>query len=49
MQYTLIMPNGKIMQFYLQSIAELYQRLNGGVLMNNDILDVNEVKDFDYV
>jgi hypothetical protein len=46
MQYTLIMPNGKIMQFYLQSMANLYQRLNGGVVVTNDIL---EVKDFEYV
>jgi hypothetical protein len=46
MQYTLITPKGKIMQFYLKSTAEMYQRLKGGVLVTNDIL---EVKDFDYV
>lgn len=46
MQYTLITPTGKIMQFYLQSMAELYRNLEGGVVVTNDIL---EVKDFDYV
>ena len=46
MQYTLITPNGKIMQFYLKSMAETYQRLKGGVVFSNEIL---EVKDFDYV
>jgi hypothetical protein len=46
MQYTLIMPNGKIMQFYLQAMAEMYQSLNGGVVVTNKIL---EVKDFEYV
>ena len=30
MQYTLIMPNGKQMQFYLREVAELYQSINGG-------------------
>ena len=30
MQYTLIMPNGRTMQFYLRSVAELYQQINGG-------------------
>jgi hypothetical protein len=46
MEYTLIMPNGKIMQFYIKSTAELYQLKNGGVLVTNKIL---EVKDFEYV
>lgn len=30
MQYTLILPNGREMQFYLRSVAELYQTINGG-------------------
>ena len=46
MQYTLIMTNGKIMQFYLKGIAELYQKLNGGVLVTNAILNNDEVKEF---
>lgn len=30
MPYTLIMPNGKEMKFYLREVAELYQSINGG-------------------
>ena len=38
MQYTLILSNGKIMQFYIQSVAELYQSINGGVIVTNEVL-----------
>ena len=38
MQYTLITGSGKVMQFYVKSIAELYQRLNGGVVFTQQIL-----------
>jgi hypothetical protein len=30
MNYTLIMPNGKEIKFYLRSVAELYQQIHGG-------------------
>lgn len=30
MNYTLILPSGRQMQFYLRSVAELYQTINGG-------------------
>jgi hypothetical protein len=30
MNYTLILPSGKEMKFYVRSVAELYQTLNGG-------------------
>ena len=30
MNYTLILPSGREMKFYIRSAAELYQRLNGG-------------------
>ncbi len=33
MNYTLVMPNGRRMQFYLRSVAEMYQTLNGGFLL----------------
>jgi hypothetical protein len=33
MPYTLIMENGREMKFYLRSVAELYQRINGGRLV----------------
>lgn len=44
MQYTLITKTGKVMQFYVKSVAELYLSLNGGVLVTNDIL-----KEIEYV
>ena len=42
MSYTLITKTGKIMQFYVKSVAELYQTINGGQLITNAIL-VDEV------
>ena len=30
MNYTLIKPDGTEMKFYLRSVAELYQTINGG-------------------
>lgn len=30
MNYTLIKPNGTEMKFFLRSVAELYQQINGG-------------------
>ena len=47
MQYTLIMRKGKVMQFYIQAMAELYQNLYGGVIVTNDVL--NEVKEIENV
>jgi hypothetical protein len=41
------MRNGKIMQFYIQSMAEMYQNLYGGVIVTNDVL--NEVKEIQNV
>ena len=38
MQYTLITKQGKIMQFYVKSTAELYQTLKGGVVFTQQIL-----------
>ena len=39
MQYTLITKNGKIMQFYLKAVAELYQQINGGVVITQQVLE----------
>ena len=36
MAYTLIKPNGQRMQFYVASVAEMYQRIYGGVLLKNN-------------
>ena len=38
MSYTLITKQGKIMQFYIKSVAELYQTINGGVVITQQIL-----------
>ena len=38
MQYTLITKTGKIMQFYVKAVAEMYQALNGGVVISQQIL-----------
>jgi hypothetical protein len=36
MEYTLIMPTGRRMQFYMASVAEMYQQIYGGVLLKNN-------------
>jgi len=38
MSYTLITRNGSIMQFHIKSVAELYQSINGGVVITQQIL-----------
>ncbi len=38
MPYTLITKQGKIMQFYVKSVADLYQSINGGVVITQQIL-----------
>lgn len=47
MPYTLITKAGKIMQFYVKSVAELYQTINGGQLITADIL-VDEIREVQY-
>ena len=37
MEYTLITKTGRVMQFYILNVAELYQALNGGVIVSRDI------------
>ena len=37
MEYTLITSRGRVMQFYVRGVAELYQSLNGGVIVTKDI------------
>ena len=36
MEYTLVKPDGSRMQFYVESVGELYQRIYGGVLLKNN-------------
>lgn len=38
MQFTLITKQGRIMQFFIKSVAELYQSLYGGVVVTQQIL-----------
>jgi hypothetical protein len=38
MQYTLITAQGKIMLFYVLAVAEMYQALNGGVVISQQVL-----------
>lgn len=44
MQYTLITKQGTVMQFYVKSVAELYQQLNGGVVLTQQILVDNSTE-----
>jgi len=37
MRYTLIMPTGRVMVFFVKAVAELYQLNNGGVICTQDI------------
>ena len=40
MQYTLISSNGKVYTFFLRAVAELYQQAYGGVVITDDVLDI---------
>ncbi len=42
MQYTLITKSGKIMQFYVKSVAEMYQVINGGVVFTHQVLETQK-------
>lgn len=47
MQYTLITAQGRVMQFYVQSVAEMYQRINGGVVFSQQLLEQQETQTVD--
>jgi hypothetical protein len=47
MQYTLITAQGKIMQFYTLSVAELYQAINGGVVISQQVLEQQQTQTVD--
>ena len=40
MQYTLITKNGKVMQFYLKQVADLYNQLYGSVIVTEEVFNV---------
>lgn len=39
MKYTLITKTGKVMQFYVESVANTYKGLYGGVVFTQQILE----------
>jgi hypothetical protein len=39
MRYTLLMPTGRIMLFYVKGVADLYRNLYGGVVITQQVLD----------
>lgn len=46
MKYVLVMKNGKTMSFYLKAVAELYQVINGGFIVDAaDTVDVVDSTD----
>ena len=47
MQYTLITKTGKVMQFYVKSVAEMYQAINGGVVISQQVLEQQETQTVD--
>jgi hypothetical protein len=42
MEYTLITSTGKVMQFYVKAVAEMYQQINGGVVFTQQVLETAE-------
>lgn len=39
MTYTLLTSKGRLMRFYVESVATMYQRLYGGVVFTQQVLD----------
>jgi hypothetical protein len=46
-QYTLITKTGKIMQFYVKDVAELYCSINGGVVFSQQVLETQQAQTVD--
>jgi hypothetical protein len=44
MKYTVITKMGKVKQFYIESVAELYASLHGGVVITPQILVDNDAQ-----
>ncbi len=47
MQFTLITAQGKIMQFYVKAVAEMYQAINGGVVFSQQVLEQQQTQTVD--
>jgi hypothetical protein len=39
MKYTLITSTGRVMQFHIRAVADLYQTINGGVVITQQVLE----------
>lgn len=48
MEYTLILSDGRIMRFYNRTVAEMYQKINGGTLVDNGVLSLDNWMDDRY-
>ena len=38
-RYTLITGTGRVMQFHIRAVADLYQTINGGVVITQQVLE----------
>tara|TARA_R110000796_G_scaffold163657_1_gene280635 strand:+ start:340 stop:504 length:165 start_codon:yes stop_codon:yes gene_type:complete len=43
MNYTLITSKGTVQQFFILAVAELYQTINGGVIITAEVFGKKEV------
>jgi hypothetical protein len=43
MQHTLITKDGKIMMFYILTVAVMYKDLHGGVVITDDVTKTEEI------
>ena len=45
MKYTLITSNGKVLTFFLKTVAEQFQQAFGGVVFTQQVLEITETVD----
>lgn len=45
MKYTLITSNGKVLTFFIQTVAEQFQAAYGGVVITQQVLETKEMVD----
>jgi hypothetical protein len=45
MKYTLITRNGKVLTFFIKTVAEQFQQAYGGVVFTQQVLEVAETVD----
>lgn len=43
MKYVVIYPNGKVMAFYVKTVAEMYALINNGTLVEEEVQEVENV------